>query len=280
MDTPAPIPPPITGTLGENISDREYQLIRSYIFDALGIDLTDHKQVLVTARLGKRLRHHKLDSYRAYYDLVTSGAHPAERQIMLDLLTTNETYFFREPTHFDTLRDYVGNTKVTGKLKVWSAASSSGEEAYSLAMLLEDALGSNRWEILGSDISTRVLSAARTGHYSLQRTDGIPRDYLKKYCLCGTGPHEGTLLIDRSLRQQVRFIQVNLNSGLPPLGPFDVIFLRNVLIYFNPKTKAEVIKRMVSVLKPGGLLFVGHSESLKEIDAGLETLGSSTYKKK
>ena len=177
-------------------------------------------------------------TYRQYYDMVTGDSHPGEHQMMLDLLATNETYFFRESGHFDFLRDQILPHRHRAQpFRVWSAASSSGEEAYSIAMLLADKLGMTPWEVFGSDISERILEKARAAHYAMTRIEGIPREYLEKYCLCGVGPQEGTLLIDRRLRERVQFVQINLNKAVPDVGSFDVIFLRNVLIYFNPEPR-------------------------------------------
>ena len=183
---------------------------------------------------------------------------------MVDLLSTNETYFFREPGHFDFLRNNIlPDHPVGGPMRVWSAASSSGEEAYSIAMLLGDVLGKSSWEIFGSDISTRVLEKARRALYPLARHEGIPEGYLKRFCLRGKGPHEGSFLINTELRDRVRFAQINLNKSLPELGEFNVIFLRNVLIYFDFETKQKIINRLGSVLSPGGYLFIGHTENLQ-----------------
>jgi chemotaxis protein methyltransferase CheR len=153
--------------------------------------------------------------------------------------------------------------------RIWSAASSSGEEAYSLAMVIADQLGMNPypgWSVMGSDVSQKVLDQATSGHYPMQRIDGIPERYLKNYCLKGVGVQEGTLLIDQPLRNRVEFRRINLNDTLPDIGKFDVIFLRNMLIYFQNETKIEIVKRLLDVLQPGGWLIVGHSESIKDFD--------------
>lgn len=209
-----------------------------------------------------------------------ASAHDGERQIAVDLLTTNETYFFREPKHFSFLEKEILPKWKRGKpLRLWSAASSTGEEAYSIAMLLDDMLGNKPWEIFGSDISSRVLQKARQGHYVQNRIDGIPQEFLRKYCLKGTGEHEGTLLIDKQIRQRVTFEPVNLKGPLGDVGMFDIIFLRNVLIYFDLETKRKIIKQLTEKLHPRGYLFIGHSESLKGIHDGLETVIPTVYRK-
>ncbi|HEX4353452.1 MAG TPA: CheR family methyltransferase, partial [Polyangiales bacterium] len=162
--------------------------------------------------------------------------------------------------------------------RVWSAASSSGEEAYSIAMVLADVLGGGAWEVIGSDISARVLARAQVGHYALDRAKQVPPEYLKRFCLRGHGAQAGTLLIQRSLRERVQFMSVNLNEPLPQLGRFDVIFLRNVMIYFSPQTKREVVQRILSLLRPGGHFLVGHSESLHGITDSVEALAPSIYR--
>ena len=262
------------------ISDQEFGQFQRFIFAAAGITLSSSKKELVSGRLSKRLQHWQLESYGAYFELLTSGHSPDEVQTAVDLLTTNETYFFREQKHFDFLREQaLIAARRSQPFRVWSAASSTGEEAYSMAMVLADCLTSTPWEVLGSDISSRVLQGASAGHYSQQRTRNIPASYLRRFCLKGNGPHEGTLLIERSLRSKVRFTQVNLNAELPELGSFDLIFLRNVMIYFNDETKRQVVARVLSLLKPGGHFCVGHSESLNGISQAVQPLAPSIYRK-
>jgi len=262
------------------ISDQEFAKFQRFIFEAAGITLSPAKKQLVMGRLGKRLAQYHLDSYNDYFQLLVSGDEPQEVQTAIDLLTTNETYFFRESSHFDFLRELATQAASRAQaFRVWSAASSTGEEAYSVAMVLADVMNTTPWEVVGSDISSRVLQAAATGHYTLERARHVPPHYLKKYCLKGQGPHEGTLLIDRSIRQKVRFIQANLNAPLPEMGPFDVVFLRNVMIYFNDETKRQVVARVLSQLKHGGHFLIGHSESLNDISREVRLVSPSVYQK-
>ena len=263
-----------------NITDTEFSRFQRFIFDAAGITLSPAKKALVSGRLSKRLQAHRLDSFGDYFKLLSSGHAGDEVQTAVDLLTTNETYFFREPRHFEMLRTLA--LEAAGRpqpFRVWSAASSSGEECYSIAMVLADCLGQASWDVTGSDISKRVLQKARAGHYPLERTHNIPPAYLKRFCLRGLGEQEGTLLVERALRQRVAFAQVNLNAELPRLGQFDVIFLRNVMIYFNGDTKRQVVARVLSLLKPGGHFFIGHSESLNDISSAVQQLAPSIYRK-
>lgn len=262
------------------ITNSEFNAFRSFIYDSAGINLSDEKKTLVTSRLSKRLRHYSLTTFQEYFDMVMASPQDGERQTAIDLLTTNETYFFREPKHFEFLeKEVLANWKGGKTFRVWSAASSTGEEAYSIAMLLDDRLSMRPWEIFASDISSRVLKKARQGHYLQSRIDGIPKEYLRNYCLKGMGEHEGTLLIDKRLRQKVTFSSVNLKRPLGNVGMFDVIFLRNVLIYFDLATKRHIIKQLVEQMHPEGYLFIGHSESLKGVHDGLETVIPTVYRK-
>lgn len=262
----------------ETITDSEFRQFQSFIFDAAGISLAPAKKALVSGRLAKRLRACQLDSYGAYFALVSSDAHRAERQIAIDLLTTNETYFFREPKHFDFLGTVASEVRAP-VFRTWSAACSSGEEAYSIAMVLADRLAGRPFEVVGTDISTRMLQAAQRGHYPDIRARQMPVDYRKRFCLRGTGAQEGTLLVERGLRQQVRFAQANLVVPLPDLGRFDVVFLRNVMIYFDAATKREVVQRVSSLLRPDGYLCIGHSESLHDLGVDLIPVSPSIFRK-
>ncbi|MBI2725523.1 MAG: protein-glutamate O-methyltransferase CheR [Polaromonas sp.] len=234
------------------ITDKELAQFRRFIFEAAGITMSEQKKALVEGRLSKRLSFHGLQSFGQYFNMLTSGAHPDEVQTAVDLLTTNETYFFREIKHFEFLRRQALACRARAQpFRVWSAASSSGEEAYSIAKAL----------------------------YTMERARHIPSEYLRRFCLKGSGEYQGMLLINRSLRDHVLFRQVNLNAPLPNLGQFDVIFLRNVMIYFSDDTKREVVARVISTLKPEGYFCVGHSESLNNISNAVESVAPSVYRK-
>jgi chemotaxis protein methyltransferase CheR len=229
----------------------------------------------------RRLNDRKLDSFEAYYRLIHQPVEEHERQLAIDALTTHETYFFREPKHFEWLKDFLRDKQRPGSLiRVWSAAASTGEEVWSIAMLLADCLGiDGLWQLMGSDISQPVLDKAKTGHYVMQRCEGIPLSYLKKYCLKGQGSQMSTMLLVRELRQRVSFQVVNLNEELPGFAPMDVIFLRNVLIYFDANTKKAVVRRCVERLTTGGFLIVSHSESLNDVNEGLVLVRAGVYQK-
>ncbi|WP_153110964.1 CheR family methyltransferase [Propionivibrio limicola] len=261
------------------ISDAEFIQFQKLIFQIAGINLSDGKKVLLVGRLNQRLRHLGFQTFGQYYRHVTSAENRQERQMMVDLLTTNETYFFREPKHFDFLREVATARRSAASFRVWSAASSSGEEAYSVAMVLADVLGGNAWEVVGTDISERVLQKARIGHYSLERANHIPERLLKKYCLKGTGRHDGTLLVSRELRDRVEFRPSNLMAPEKGLGQFDVIFLRNVMIYFDNETKRKVVSNLLPYLKSDGYFVIGHSESLTGVTDELAPLRPTIYRR-
>ena len=262
------------------ITDAEFAQFQRFIFDAAGITMSSSKKALVMGRLNKRVAAHQLETFGQYFNLLASGHHADEVQMAVDLLTTNETYFFREIKHFEFLRaQALAARNRLQPFRVWSAASSSGEEAYSIAMVLADCLGTTPWEVLGTDISTHVLEGAARALYSMERARHIPPEYLRRYCLKGTGEHEGRLLIERSLRSHVMFRHVNLNTPLPNLGQFDLVFLRNVMIYFSDETKRGVVARVIATIKPGGHFCVGHSESLNNITTAVEPVAPSIYRR-
>lgn len=264
-----------------SITDAEFAQFQRLIYKIAGISLADSKKVLLVGRLGKRLKAHGLATYSEYFKLISGGRDPAELQMMVELLTTNETYFFREEKHFDFLADHIAAKHPAGKsLDVWSAASSTGEEIYTICMVLADALGVNgQWSVMGSDINTQVLAQAQSGHYPMERARGLPPEYMRKYCLKGVRQHEGTFLIAPELRRHTRFMPVNLNQPLPgTVGKFHVIFLRNVMIYFDAETKRQVVDRLINQLHPGGWFIVGHSESLNGLTERLTPVQPTIYR--
>ena len=263
------------------ISQPIFDQFRQLIFEQAGISLSDAKKRLVVGRLAKRLRHHGLDCYSDYFQQMISGQlGSGELQLVIDQLTTNETHFFREQAHFDFLRNEVLSHKSDGRnFRVWSGASSSGEEAYSTAMVLHDALGDSSWEVFGSDINSEILAKASSAQYPMDSAHEIPESFLKRYCLKGVRSQSGTFLISDDIKRHVRFAQVNLNAPMTDLGQFDLIFLRNVMIYFSLPTKQSVVARMLPLLKPGGYFVVGHSESLNGVTDKLQQLRPTIYRK-
>ncbi|SCY51531.1 CheR family methyltransferase [Pseudomonas flexibilis] len=260
------------------LSTSAFRHIREAFHRGSGIDLPESKRQLVAGRLYCRLKALGLPDFDAYVALLQQPEQALERQCMVDLLTTNETYFFREPEHFRYLAAQILPTLRQRPVRVWCAAASTGEEPYSLAMLLQDKLGDGGWSLLASDLSTRVLGRASQGLYPLQRLELLPQEYLKRFCLRGTGDYEGQLLIRRELREKVRFCQHNLLDSAADLGQFDIIFLRNVLIYFNGATRHQVIQQVLRQLRPGGWLIIGHSESLQGVQSPVQLVRPSVYR--
>jgi chemotaxis protein methyltransferase CheR len=271
-----------TETLGrpQPISDTDFRKIRDWFYHRAGIHLSDQKKALVSGRLAARLRHHRVTRFGDYFNLLQGGAHPDEPQVAIDLLTTNETSFFREPKHFDFLRDHIVPAHPAGTaLRVWSAACSSGEEPYSIGITLASCLGGAPWEILASDISQRVLERAQAAIYPMERARSFKRPDLLAHCLKGQGRYEGTFQIAPHITSRVRFKQINLNTALPPIGEFDLIFLRNVMIYFEGPTKQQVVDRVLACLRPRGYLMIGHAESLNGLASDTKLLAPSIYRK-
>lgn len=267
-------------TLPPQITREEFNWISRFLYDRTGILLKDGKQALVMGRLDKRLRYYGLGSYSEYFQIVNTPDNGLELLMMIDLLTTNETFFFREPKHFEFLRNHVLATHPSHrKFRVWSAASSSGEEAYTLAMTLAECLSTNPWEVFGTDISTRMLETAQRGFYPLLAAEKIPAPLLKKYCLKGKDEYEGFLCVDASLRNRTTFCHANLIEPLPDFGMFDVIFLRNVMIYFDTQTRQKLLERIQQRLQPGGYFFISHSESLNGLKTELKMVSPSIYRR-
>ncbi len=264
------------------LTSETFNLYRQWMKVHTGVHLSEIKRTLVDQRLLRRLKARKIESFEAYYRLLQQKDEETERQLAIDALTTHETFFFREPKHFEWFKSFLlAERPKTQLLRIWSAAASTGEEVWSIAMMLADCLGlDGLWQLLGSDISQPVLQKAKSGHYLMQRCEGIPPSYLKKYCLKGQGPQINTLLLVRELRQRVAFKMINLNTSLPnDLPPFDVIFLRNVLIYFDGETKKQVVHRCIERLIPGGFILVSHSESLTDISSKLVLVQAGVYQK-
>lgn len=258
----------------------EFNWISQFLNERTGIQLKDGKQAMVMGRLEKRLRKHNFQSYGEYFRSLGQSGNEVELRLAIDLLTTNETYFFREPQHFDYFCSQILPKHPLSKpLRVWSAACSSGEEAYTLALLLAEYFPSNPWEIIGTDISSRVLEKAKDGLYPLPASEYIPPGLLKKYCLKGVDDYDGFLLIDPSIRKRVKFEHANLIGELPDLGMFDVIFLRNVMIYFEQDTKQRVLDRLQRYLLSGGHFIISHTESLNGFKTPLKMIKPSIYQK-
>lgn len=270
---------PFTLSTPTDLRDDTFARLQGLIKSLTGVHIAENKKQLVFSRLRMRLRDLGLSDFESYEARLTGAAGRAEREVFVDLLTTHETYFFREPTHFEFLKTLLPAQKMSAlPFRVWSAACSTGEEAYSIAMVLADGLGtSTRWEILGSDVSIPAVERALEGRYLNQRMDGIPLPFQKRYMQAGTGDLRHYRFMAEELKRQMTFRPINLNAELPSIGQFDVVFLRNMLIYFEPETKLKIIRRLIEVIKPGGYLFTGHTEYLRDIDPKLKAIAAATY---
>ena len=269
------------------LTNREFALFQRLIHRQTGIFLPEAKKALVVSRLSRRLRTLGLTSFTSYFELVERDR--SEHTVMLDAICTNETRFFREPRQFEFLETEIlprwrqrGEDGLMPKrIRAWSAACSTGEEPYSLAMLLRTHFPLEAgWnvEIVASDLSTKVLAAAREAVWPIERAEDIPAEYRRAYMLRGVRGEEGRMRAQPNIRSLVEFRRLNLNDESYAVdGPFDLIFCRNVLIYFDRETKAAVINRLTRHLSPTGLLFLGHSETLHSAAHALKHVGPTAY---
>lgn len=249
--------------------DSEFENYRAFILRETGIRLNDTKRALLVGRLSRRLRETESPTFAAYLTLAQRDR--SERTTMFDLVTTNETQFFREPKQFEFIEDVLipawkeaAARKERGRtIRVWSAACSSGEEPYSLAMLLLAHLEGWKIEILATDLSTRVLDIARSGVWPISKAENIPTSFLRRYMLRGTGSLSGKVVAHPELKNSISFRRLNLNDEIDSVGgPFDLILCRNVMMYFDKETRRRVVDGLVNRCAPNGYLFVGHAETL------------------
>jgi len=267
--------------------DTEFEFIRSVVYERSRISLSRDKRELVSARLGKRLRATNLPSLGEYCALLRSPGAEEELGNLIDAISTNHTFFFREGAHFDFLRDkaapeLTARAAAEGwkRFNVWSAACSSGEEPYSIAITLASCLGPRPWHIQATDISRRILAKAAAGIYDEETVDKIAPPLVRTHFQRGFGPQEGQYRVKPALRDNVTFRHLNLLEGEPPFSdPFQVIFCRNVMIYFDRATQEELVARLTRRLVPGGYLFVGHSESLTPVKHHLRIVRPAVYQK-
>jgi chemotaxis protein methyltransferase CheR len=269
------------------ISDREFRLFQQLVHSETGIFLSGAKKALLAGRLSKRLRELGLGSFQDYYERV-SGVDCEERVRMAEAICTHETRFFREPQQFRFLEERVyphwkaqaAAGQRSRRISVWSTACSTGEEPYSIAMQLIDQFPAEAgWsvDVLATDLSRRVLAQAEAGVWPIERAEQIPAAYLKRFMLKGTRSESGRIMVDAPLRSVVRFARLNLNSPCyPGSGSFDLVFCRNVLIYFSPESRREVVRRLASQhLAAGGYLLLGHAETVHDLKGELRAVGPS-----
>ena len=243
---------------------------------------------MLYARLTPRIRQLGLGSFRAYVQHLNGAGGDSEIGFMVNALTTNLTRFFREPAHLDHLRDVTIPQALAAqspgkelRMRIWSAGCATGEEPYSIAMVMRSCLENSHGidaKILATDLDTAVLEKARTGLYPFESTEKIPELYRKRYIQRSSRKSQACR-VHQDVRRYVSFKYLNLLNNWPMRGPFDAIFCRNVMIYFDPETKAGLVERYCRLLKPGGFLYLGHSETLMQLERGLERAGSSIYRK-
>ncbi len=266
------------------ISVDEFERFRTLIYDESGISLGEQKKSLLASRLSKRLRDLDLATFSDYYAKVTEDRTHEEFTRMLDLISTNKTDFFREPKHFDFLRArIIPELERTKRVRIWSSACSSGEEPYTIAMTLFDTVrnpGEWDFKILASDLSTRVLAKAATGIYDEERVRDVPPDVVRRHFLRGRGERAGQLKVKPHLAGMIQFRRLNLmDAHFPIKSALDLIFCRNVMIYFDRPTQETLVNKFHRYLKPGGYLFIGHSESLQWVRHPFKSLAPTIYQK-
>lgn len=266
------------------ITADEFERFRALIYGESGISLNQEKRTLLVTRLSKRLRDLGRETFSEYYDMVTGDPTGEEFTRLLDLISTNKTDFFREPKHFEFLRDEIlPDLEREKRIRVWSSACSTGEEPYTIAMtLLESIQNPAQWDfkILASDLSTRVLAKAAAGVYDEDRFRDVPDDLIKRHFLRGRGGSEGSFKVKPHLASMIRFRRLNLmDDQFPIKTPLDLIFCRNVMIYFDRPTQETLVNKFYRYLKPGGYLFIGHSESLQWVTHPFTSLAPTIYQK-
>ena len=263
-------------------SGRDFERITRMIYSRAGIALAGSKRDMVYNRLARRLRALGIDRFDAYLDGLDGDATHPEWQQFVNALTTNTTAFFREGHHFPVLADLLRKRIGSHPPAIWCSAASTGEEPYSIAMTVADTLGpeASQVRIVASDLDTQVLATAAAGVYPAARVEQVEAARLRKHFQRGTGSQAGNVRIRPEIRRMVEFTQANLlHKQLPVEGPFDAIFCRNVLIYFDRATQAEVVRRFAPLLRPDGLLFIGHSESLFHVSDVFRLKGQTVYER-
>ncbi len=278
---------PLAGVL---LGDHEFAYLRDFVYQNLGIALSDQKRQLVQGRLARRLRQLHLPDYAAYCALLRADA-DSELGELASVISTNVTSFFREPHHYELLEkellpQWLDRKRRDGdRLRIWSAGCSSGEEPYAIAMVLAEALetaGAKHLDakILATDLSPQVLETARNGVYAADRLGGISAERRHRWLLRGSGANEGYVRVHPRLRELVTVQPLNLLHDWPMKGLFDAIFCRNVVIYFDTPTKKRLFSRYAALLPAGGCLFLGHSESMHGINDDFELVGRTAYRKR
>jgi chemotaxis protein methyltransferase CheR len=270
------------------MTKEDFSRISGYIFKELGIKMPPEKQVMLQSRLLKRLSALKIDSFKEYFDFVFSKSSEQQELIMMiDLVTTNKTDFFREPGHFEYLREFalpeLLSQKSKRKIKIWSAGCSSGEEPYTLAIVLKEFLEDYPgvdFEILGTDLSMRILEKAYYGIYPADRIANIPLSMKQKYFLKSKKATDNTVRVKRELRSKMKFQRLNFMDDTYAVDyDFDIVFCRNVIIYFERDVQEKVINKLTTHLKSNGHFFIGHSESLTNMNVPLQHVRPTIFRR-
>lgn len=261
-------------------TNADFDRIQALIYQRAGINLHDGKHAMVYSRLSRRLRETGHISFNEYLGWLQNHDGP-EWQEFVNALTTNLTSFFREHHHFEILANYLKARTAAGPCRVWCNAASTGEEPYSLAITLMESLSSRQaFQMVASDIDSKVLASAEKGVYRLESLKDMGEERLQRFFLRGTGANDGMVRVKPDLRQAIQFINVNLiKDGWPFQEPFDVVFCRNVMIYFDGATQRQVLQRIHRAMKPGGLLFAGHSENFSDSRDLFVLRGKTVYER-
>ncbi|MCB1754031.1 MAG: protein-glutamate O-methyltransferase CheR [Gammaproteobacteria bacterium] len=268
-----------------SFTDRHFEILRKLIGEHTGISLSEHKRDLLYGRLTRRLRDLQLAGFDEYCRLLMESP-DTELEHFINAVTTNLTAFFREKHHFDYLEQtLIPELSRTGQLKgmrIWSAGCSTGEEPYSIAMILREnipAIDSLDIRILATDLDTNVVKTAGNGIYDEKRVEGMASQRLKRWFQSGTGPNNGKVRVHPDLQKIITFRKLNLMHAWPMRGQFDLIFCRNVVIYFDKPTQKRLFERYAELLKPNGHLVIGHSESLHNVSSQFELIRQTIYRK-
>ncbi|AOT08030.1 CheR family methyltransferase [Pseudoalteromonas luteoviolacea] len=262
------------------ISKLEFNQLNRVLDEHTGIRLNSSKSDIMASRLSSRLRATKCQTHNKYYQLIISPDGKKELDIFIDKMTTHETYFFREQSQFEFLYQYFrGKNSRQVPIKAWSAAASTGEEAYSIAMVLDDLFYGGNWSVTGTDISPTAVEMAKEACFAMSTSQKIPKKYRRAYCLKGVDHNEGTFTVNKAIKSHCTFYVDNLLRLKNVDYSFDIIFLRNVLIYFDEIKQKAIVDNIIHRLNHGGLLFLGHSESLRKKRPGLELIQPCIYKK-
>ena len=261
-----------------SFSDQEFKQVCQLIHERAGIHLTPSKKDMVYSRLTRRLRANNISSFSDYLTIVEANSEP-EREAFVNALTTNVTAFYREAHHFPVLAEHMRSLK-RHPIHIWCNAASTGEEPYTIAMTMVDLFGSLTppVRIIATDIDTQALQKANDGVYSLEQAKKLPKEVLERFFLKGRDDKAGQVKVRKELRDLITFSQLNLQDSQWPIkGPFDAIFCRNVMIYFDKPTQHKILQRFVPLMQKDALLFAGHSESLQGVNDTFKLRGKTVY---